>query len=328
MASNDFVPFGIGAGANVLTPAQYRSLSARLSGFPSGILPSVNLNTVLRQPSVMAAMLGQFIADVGNVDASDDGDIAGLEAGFQTALRAAAIGAISPTSLVHYGADISNTANAIVLASVVPDVSALSDGMLFEVVPAITNTGTATLKIGTLAARTIVKQNGTAVTANDLRAGAPVLVISLGSTFRIVGKLDSDVLPFTPAGAKQNQVFSPGQQASDLNPPNMDVIIQTLSLTGVSYIDARGSMAFRNDTSSPLNVITYMRLVDMTNGSVVGVGPYLGGITQGGSQVPITIFGIFLGLIPTKQYQVQLMAAKQSAIPCATLDYLIFTLHD
>lgn len=63
MAANDFLVFGGGAGANVITQVSYSGLAARTSGFQSGVANSGQLNKVWRQSSIMAAVLGQFIAD-------------------------------------------------------------------------------------------------------------------------------------------------------------------------------------------------------------------------------------------------------------------------
>ncbi|UIN06466.1 hypothetical protein LGL88_11995 [Yersinia ruckeri] len=46
--SNEILPFGLGAGANVIPYADYEALSARTSGFVSGVARSEQLNTVWR----------------------------------------------------------------------------------------------------------------------------------------------------------------------------------------------------------------------------------------------------------------------------------------
>lgn len=87
MATNDFLPFAGGAGANVLTQADYAALAARTPGFGSGILLSDNLNKVLRQGTVMAAMLAQWIADNSGDNVVDDGTTAAIEASLTKALQ-------------------------------------------------------------------------------------------------------------------------------------------------------------------------------------------------------------------------------------------------
>ena len=75
---NDFLPFGIETGANVLKPEDYDGLAARKTGFVSGVAKSEELNTVWRQASVIAATFAQYIADRTGKDVLDDGDIAAL----------------------------------------------------------------------------------------------------------------------------------------------------------------------------------------------------------------------------------------------------------
>lgn len=75
---NDFLPFGIETGANVLKPEDYDGLAARKTGFVSGVAKSEELNTVWRQASVIAATFAQYIVDRTGKDVLDDGDMAAL----------------------------------------------------------------------------------------------------------------------------------------------------------------------------------------------------------------------------------------------------------
>lgn len=86
MAINQILPFGSGAGANVMTPADYTALTARTTGFQSGVAKSKEVNTPLRQSAFVAAMIGQFIADKSGQDVLDDGDLTALQAKFLSAL--------------------------------------------------------------------------------------------------------------------------------------------------------------------------------------------------------------------------------------------------
>ena len=86
MAKNEFLPFGTAANANVLPNADYQALPARSAGFGSGVAKSEELNTVWRQGSTMATVLGQFIADKTGQDVLDDGDLPLLTANFKSAL--------------------------------------------------------------------------------------------------------------------------------------------------------------------------------------------------------------------------------------------------
>lgn len=88
MAINQILPFGTVPGANVLDPADYQALAARLGGFSAGTAKSKELNTVWRQASFVAAMIGQYIVDKTGQDVLDDGDLAALQARFVAALAA------------------------------------------------------------------------------------------------------------------------------------------------------------------------------------------------------------------------------------------------
>lgn len=88
MAINQILPFGTVSGANVLAPADYLALAARLGGFSAGTAKSKELNTVWRQASFVAAMIGQYIADKAGQDVLDNGDLAALQAKFVAALAA------------------------------------------------------------------------------------------------------------------------------------------------------------------------------------------------------------------------------------------------
>ncbi|WP_433586974.1 hypothetical protein [Providencia alcalifaciens] len=79
MAKNEFLPFGIAEGANVLSNQEYERLAARFNGFVSGVAKSKELNTVWRQSSVMSSALAQFIVDSDNKDLLDNGDVTSVK---------------------------------------------------------------------------------------------------------------------------------------------------------------------------------------------------------------------------------------------------------
>ncbi|MCO1402838.1 gp53-like domain-containing protein [Burkholderia multivorans] len=88
MASNDFKVFASGPNANVMTQADYEALAALVSGFQSGTAKSEQVNKVLRQASIIAAMIGQFVVDKSGQSAVDDGTIATLESNFSASIQA------------------------------------------------------------------------------------------------------------------------------------------------------------------------------------------------------------------------------------------------
>ncbi|MCA7083379.1 hypothetical protein K7G19_07170 [Cupriavidus sp. DB3] len=94
MATSDFLPFATGAGANVMSQADWEALAQRLSGFQSGVAQSAQLNKAWRQASIMAAVLAQFIADQSGEDAVDDGTTATLLANLKAAAGASSVGVV------------------------------------------------------------------------------------------------------------------------------------------------------------------------------------------------------------------------------------------
>lgn len=78
MGTNDIKAFAAAGGANVLTQAEYLALAALSTGFTSGKANSKDVNKALRQATLVAAAMAQFVADKGAVDVLDDGNVAGL----------------------------------------------------------------------------------------------------------------------------------------------------------------------------------------------------------------------------------------------------------
>lgn len=111
MATNDFLPFGIAAGANVMSQADYAVLASRANGFSSGTAVSAQLNKAWRQSSVMSSVLAQYISDNATVDVLDNGNTAPILTSLATAISNAAKNAGTswvkitgkPTTLSGYG---------------------------------------------------------------------------------------------------------------------------------------------------------------------------------------------------------------------------------
>lgn len=74
MVKNNFKPFAIGPGANVMPQIDWESLPALLSGFSSGKASSAQVNKALRQATFIASALAQFVAETLEQDVLDDGD--------------------------------------------------------------------------------------------------------------------------------------------------------------------------------------------------------------------------------------------------------------
>lgn len=101
--TNKFLPFATGGSANVITDDAYAALAALATGYQSGIAQSQQLNKTWRQSSVMAAVMGQIIANYGN-NASDGDSIANLVAYLKAALMGskASIGLVSSAATLTF----------------------------------------------------------------------------------------------------------------------------------------------------------------------------------------------------------------------------------
>lgn len=88
MPTNNFKPFSIASNANVISQANYEALAALAGGFTAGKASSAQINKALRQGTVMASVLAQFIANSSGNDVLDDGDTATILTNLIAALKA------------------------------------------------------------------------------------------------------------------------------------------------------------------------------------------------------------------------------------------------
>lgn len=98
MPTNDFKAFANGNSANVISQADYLALAALVSGFSSGKASSVQVNKALRQATVMANVLAQFIADSANVDVLDNGNTAAILSNLKNSMPGRLLGVQVVTS--------------------------------------------------------------------------------------------------------------------------------------------------------------------------------------------------------------------------------------
>lgn len=87
MSTNDFKVFAGAAGANVVAQVDWPTDPDIAQGFQTGTARAAAANKAIRQSSIIASMVAQFIVDNAATDALDDGTIATLQAGFQTAVE-------------------------------------------------------------------------------------------------------------------------------------------------------------------------------------------------------------------------------------------------
>ncbi|GKX47958.1 phage tail protein [Pectobacterium carotovorum] len=103
MANNEFKPFATAAGANVTSQSEWESLPALFGGFTSGKASSAQINKAVRQASVIASVVAQFIADTNDADVLDNGNIAALQQSLLIALQKNAAGNIPVASTTAAG---------------------------------------------------------------------------------------------------------------------------------------------------------------------------------------------------------------------------------
>lgn len=131
--ANEILPFGIGAGANVISYTDYEALPARSGGFVSGVARSEQLNTVWRQSSFVASVLAQFIASRSGQDVLDDGDTTKLLANLELAIKTYANSNLPAASTTVAGiAKLSSETNSSseLLAATPKAIKTISDATL------------------------------------------------------------------------------------------------------------------------------------------------------------------------------------------------------
>lgn len=94
MPTVDYLPVANNPGAFVVTQEEWVILLAPggdlVNGFPSGIVLKERFNKALRQSSMVAAALAQFVANATDEDVLDDGNLAALVALLTTAVETVA----------------------------------------------------------------------------------------------------------------------------------------------------------------------------------------------------------------------------------------------
>lgn len=169
MPENDFLPIAIGGVPNVVAQASYAALAEQLQGYAYGeVVDSAVLNKMLRQPSVIAAMVSQAICDITGNAMLDDGNSATQLANFKLLLQ------LSGTQN-YVGAD-TGSANAYAIAPSTPAVG-YKGGQRFVFIPANANTGASTVNVSGLGVISIVRPDGTALRSGDIPAGGLVEII-------------------------------------------------------------------------------------------------------------------------------------------------------
>jgi hypothetical protein len=273
VATNDFLTFGTGAGANVLSQAAYAALAARLSGYESGLAQSVQMNKTWRQSSIIASMIAQFISDVLTVNVTDDGTIPTIESNFELAIK-------QLVDTAHYGIDTGpvNALQVSLTPSLTPSGSGITDyapGTLVFAKVANTNTGPATLTVTGLSfssTRNIVSLANSPLVANQILANSVAAFVYDGANFQlqnpspIVGGVLTGTLP--NPGLKNTGV-NPGTFANATVTVGFDGRITTISAGGAANTPLAGG-AFNSGFPNISATATFTPVFDgilMVNGT-------------------------------------------------------------
>lgn len=217
---NDFLPFAVGGAANVLSQAQYAALTTLLAdGFQTGTAQSQQLNKVWRQGSIMAAVMGQLIADSTGQNAIDDGTVGTLEANLARAIRGD----------VWRGVD-SGTAGAYAI-TLMPPPLAITPGMLVGISAIIAgNTGAATLNANGLGALPIHGPGGAALQGGEFVAGGNAILRANATATAWDLVWTTGALPVA-SGAYSKQAVNLGQLLQVLGQNNQSVYTTSTTLT-------------------------------------------------------------------------------------------------
>ena len=173
MAQNDFLPFAIATGANVLDQDEYSELPAVSTGFQTGLASSKQMNKAIRQGTVMASVLAQFISDNTGSDVLDDGNTAPI-----LALLNQAVGNISTAHIAMA------TGSADEITATFSPAITLSNGMVVYVRATAANTTTApTFNPDSLGALPIVKGANVALAAGDIGGAGYWMILQYDQAF-------------------------------------------------------------------------------------------------------------------------------------------------
>lgn len=135
MATNQFVPFAVGAGASVVPIATYLANTSLLAnGYQVGVADEFLCNRTWRQSSIIASVIAQFINEKTDADTLDDGTTATLLTNLSNAIN-----------LNSYADDTSAVTN--VMTATLSPTPTIQAGLIVAIKPAITNTGIVTFNL-------------------------------------------------------------------------------------------------------------------------------------------------------------------------------------
>lgn len=111
MAVSQILPFAAAGGANVVDQASYAASSSVATGFQAGTASSAYANKALRQATLMAAALSQFVVQQAGVDSLDDGNVQNQVDGIVGGVQAITSNGLAWNSTVTYAINAIVTRN-------------------------------------------------------------------------------------------------------------------------------------------------------------------------------------------------------------------------
>jgi hypothetical protein len=100
----DYVPWAIGGGANVYTPATYQALAVLATGVEPGLADPQLANTTWRLASMTSAALATFISNTLGISVLDDGNLTNLVTNLTSAVSSG--GLITPSRTITSSATL------------------------------------------------------------------------------------------------------------------------------------------------------------------------------------------------------------------------------
>jgi hypothetical protein len=100
----DYLPVATGVGANVDSQADFVESGYQMVGFVAGLAKSAQVNKVLRQTSMQASALANFISNTLGISVLDDGNLPALIANLTAAISASASGIVNGIINVPFSA--------------------------------------------------------------------------------------------------------------------------------------------------------------------------------------------------------------------------------
>lgn len=217
------------------------------------------------------------------------------------------------------------TANALTV-TLDPALTAYVAGMPLRVVPgAGPNTGPVTLNAGA-GALPVRYPGGGDLYAGEIVSGRPINLLCMGTWWAVQNPIEYFERQ-TPKKARNTSAFSGNVVISDISGVNNANVVQTISVSGVTYLDVTAYCAIRNTVATFVGVIAMTRLVRSGHPNVDS--QYLGTYLSSNMQIPLSIRSIYKNLDPAATYTVQLIAQKDAAVgPVGVLDTYLSATSD